>query len=92
MDDISYIYYINLSRRPDRNEHFLNQCEKAKIPLDKIKRFEAIDGSTYNFTEEEKSMFSKCDFLDKHYVNSIMGNQLSHYYILKEMIEKLKQL
>ena len=44
MDKIDKVYYINLNRRPDRNENFLKECKKARIPEYKIKRFEAFDG------------------------------------------------
>ena len=86
MNKISKIYYINLNRRVDRLAHFEEQCKLADIPMDKIQRFEAIDGTTYDFTAEEKQMFSKCNFLNQPYLNKIMGNQLSHYNILKDMI------
>ena len=81
------IYYINLNRRPDRNEHFLRECSIHNIPFNKIKRYEAIDGLTYNFSYEEESMFSRVDYKDQPYKKNIMGNQLSHLNILKEMIE-----
>ena len=79
MKIIDKIYYINLDKRPDRNE-----CNKANIPIDKIQRFKAFDGNTYNFNEYDLSLFKKADYKNKR----IIGNQLSHYYILKEMVEK----
>lgn len=88
MDKIDKIYYINLDRRPDRNEHFLKQCSIHSIPYNKIQRFRAIDGKKYNFSSQEKLMFQRVDYLSQHYVKNIMGNQLSHYNILLEMIEK----
>jgi GR25 family glycosyltransferase involved in LPS biosynthesis len=88
MEKISMMYYINLDRRPNRNEHFFNQCIYANIPFSKIKRYQAIDGSTYQFTEEQKAMFKKVDYKNHSYEKNIMGNQLSHYNILLEMIEK----
>ena len=88
MDKIDKMYYINLNRRPDRNEHFLNECNKANIPKDKIARFEALDGTTYQFNENETNLFNRVDFKGAPYEKKIMGNQMSHFYILKEMIEK----
>ena len=84
---VDAIYYINLNRAPERKEHFLKQCKKESIPNDKIKRFEAIDGKTYVFSEEQKSMFSNSDFRNEPFAPKIMGNQLSHYSILQEMIK-----
>jgi GR25 family glycosyltransferase involved in LPS biosynthesis len=82
------LYYINLNRRPDRNENFLNECAKENLPKDKIIRFEAIDGKTYQFNTYENMLFDKLDSKGSSFAPNIMGNQLSHYYILKEMIEK----
>jgi GR25 family glycosyltransferase involved in LPS biosynthesis len=88
MDKLGKIYYINLARRPDRREHFEVQCKIEDIDFNKIQRYEAIDGLSYEFSEEEKQMFSRCDYLWQPFVKKIMANQLGHYYILKEMIEK----
>jgi len=87
MEKINKIYYINLDRRKDRNEHFLNQCNIENINLEKVKRFKALDGLTYEFSAAEKKMFNKVVYLGKQFEKKIMGNQLSHYYILKEMVE-----
>ena len=86
MDKLGKIYYINLDRRADRREHFEIQCKIEGIPIDKIQRFEAIDGLTYEFTTEEIKLFLRCDYLHQPFAKKIMGNQLSHYSILKEMI------
>ena len=53
MKFIDKIYYINLKNKTERNEHCLKQFELHNIPNNKITRFEAIDGNTYNFTENE---------------------------------------
>ena len=104
MNKIDKIYYINLDRRPDRNTHFLNQCRQHDLPFSKIQRFQAVDGLTFNFTEQIISLFANCDYfrtlnsyrennmLEKYYkiaeglTKKIMGNQLSHYIILKDII------
>ena len=88
MDKLSKIYFINLDRRPDRYEHFLKQCHDNNIEYNKISRFKALDGNLYEFSKKEKNMFINIDYKTKHFSKKIMGNQLSHYYILKEMIEK----
>jgi len=88
MNKISKIYFINLDRRPDRYEHFLKQCNDNNIDFNKIERFRALDGNTYEFSEEEKNMFKKVDYRTQTFSKRIMGNQLSHFSILKEMIDK----
>lgn len=88
MDKISKIYFINLDRRPDRYEHFLKQCHDNNIQFNKIQRFKALDGNSYEFNNKEKSMFKEVDYRTQDFSKRIMGNQLSHYYILKEMIDK----
>ena len=87
MNEISKIYFINLDKRPNRYEHFLKQCHDNNIKFSKINRFKALDGDTYNFSLNEKKMFINVDYRTQNYANKIMGNQLSHYYILKEMIK-----
>ena len=84
---INKIYYINLDRRPDRNQHFLDQCTKFKFDMNNVIRFKGIDGLTYKFSNEEEEMFKNADFIMNESKEKIMGNQLSHYYILKEMIK-----
>jgi len=88
MNKIKKIFYINLLRRPDRNDFFLNSCKKAKIPLKKIERFEAFDGQIYKPTDEEKLMFINCNYSKKKFYNNILCNQLGHYYLLKEIINR----
>ena len=88
MDKIDCIYFINLERRTDRKIHFIEQCLREHIPTEKICRIQAIDGITHPFSRLELSMFSKADFLlnPDPIVKKIIGNQLSHYYLLKEIV------
>jgi GR25 family glycosyltransferase involved in LPS biosynthesis len=86
MNKISKIYFINLDRRPDRYEHFLKQCNEKLIDFSKIIRFKAIDGNLYKFTDIELSMFNNVDYKGKNYERNIIGNQLSHLNILKDMV------
>jgi len=88
MNNISKIFYINLSRRPDRNEHFIKAYKSVGIPDDLIERFEALDGKIYKPSQEESKMFSKCDYKYKFFYNNILCNQLGHYYLLKEIIKR----
>lgn len=81
------IYFINLDRRPDRYEHVLKQMSNNNVNFNNILRIKAIDGNEYEFTKEEKDMFINSDFRTQPYAKKIMGNQLSHYYILKDMIK-----
>lgn len=83
------IYYINLDRRKDRNQHFLKQCKKEGIDLDWVQRVRGIDGKKeLHLKPNEAKMFENADFKDSPFRNNLIGNQLSHYYILEEMIVK----
>jgi len=86
--NIDKFYFINLDKRPNRKDHFLEQCKRENIPPEKIERFSALDGETYQFSPQELKMFEKSD-LDSHwFANRIKGNQLSHYYIMQDMLKK----
>ena len=63
LENFNKIYYINLEHRNDRNTHFLKECSKQGIPLEKIQRFNAINGLTHLFTETEKKLFENVDYL-----------------------------
>lgn len=88
MDKIDRIFYINLDRRPERNYHFIQQCAKHGLPENKIQRFSAIDASKHSFSQIELTMFSRADYCNKPFAARIMCNQLSHYYILKQIIRE----
>jgi len=94
MEKLDMIYFINLNRREDRKNHFLNQCIKENIPLNKVCRIEAIDGLQYKFHINELNMFSNANFLKNPdiIIKKLIGNQLSHYYLLKEIIKKNQKL
>jgi GR25 family glycosyltransferase involved in LPS biosynthesis len=87
MKKISKIYYINLDRVPTRNEHFLNQCKLQDISSEQIVRYSALDGKSYQFSDEEIQMFINVNYKYETYARNIMGNQLSHYNILLEVIQ-----
>ena len=88
MDRIDKLFYINLERRPDRNTHFLNECAKIHIPNDKIERYNAIDGSKMKNGDVDITLFKNADYMNKPFANNIIGNQLSHFNILKEMVHR----
>ena len=79
------IYYINLNRELLRNKYFLS----LDIPHEKLQRFEAIDGITHNFSDEELKLFKNGDHINfpLETRRKMMGNQLSHHYILKDMVK-----
>ena len=82
------IYYINLDRRPDRKDHFLRHCRQEKINMDIVERFRAVDGKTIQLKPDEKRMFENIQYKNSCNRDAIMGNQLSHYYILLDMMRK----
>ena len=86
MNKLSKFYYINLEKRPNRNQNVIDECTKHNVDFNIVKRFNAIDGTTYKFSDEELKMFSRVDYKNRDFKYKIMGNQLSHFYILKEMI------
>jgi GR25 family glycosyltransferase involved in LPS biosynthesis len=93
---IDKFFYINLDERTDRKMHFLDQCDKERIPRDKIERFSAIRGSNHNFTKKEIELFSEVDYIVESFslnvsfdvAKSIMGNHLSHIKIIELMKER----
>lgn len=88
MDKISKIFYINLSRRKDRQIHFLTNCQTVGIPEEKIERYEALDGKNYKPSHKEKQMFANCDYKDRWFYNNILCNQLGHYNLLLEVVKR----
>jgi len=86
--NLDKIYLINLERRKDRLNHFLNECKRESIPMNKFQRFSAIDSKTYNPSEEELKMFKNIDFdLNNSSGKACMCNQLSHYNIILDIIK-----
>lgn len=88
MEKIERFFYLNLDRRTDRKKHFIDECHRVMLPMDKVERYPALDGLVYNLTEKEKPMFEKCDYKNARFFNKIACNQLGHYYILKEIVNK----
>lgn len=83
------IYLINLERRKDRLEHFLNECKREEVDMNKVEIFKALDAKTYKLKDEELKMFEKIDFdLNLFHGKPCVCNQLSHYNILLDMVKK----
>lgn len=102
MDKIDFLYYINLENRLDRNASFLKECARVSIPENKIIRFNAIYGHEHEFTDEEKRLLDTSEYWsgyhhklgplplwnNKRFIYSCAGNQLSHYYVMKDAYER----
>lgn len=90
MTNTTPFYCINLDRAEDRRSHFLKQVEHIGESFDII-RFPAIDGNSYTFSDKETNMFAnyKNNWFGQYegLTKRIMGNQLSHYYILCEVVK-----
>lgn len=69
------IYCVNLNRRPDRLEEV--QKEFERVGLSGIERFEAIDGSTYDWSHTKS-----------HLLVGELGLIETHINIIKEAIDK----
>lgn len=90
--DTVYVRYINLDRRPDRNDDTINKLVNI-LGFDKsnIKRFSAIDGS--NIVEDLRNKNYIGDEIIKtlqsanlNVKTGELGCLLSHYFLLKEII------
>jgi GR25 family glycosyltransferase involved in LPS biosynthesis len=91
------IYYINLDRRPDRNEHI--KKELKKINKDKeVERIPAIDGRTLNIAGLSNELITDEGKLDALNINGGMyyiltpgavGCALSHLNIYNKIIDEL---
>jgi predicted O-methyltransferase YrrM/GR25 family glycosyltransferase involved in LPS biosynthesis len=58
------------------------------IPEDKVVRFEAVNGLNHKFSNSELDMFKNVNYSYMPTKLQIMGNQLSHFKIFQEMIER----
>ena len=89
MEKINKIYYINLDRRPDRNEHFLNQCAKHSLPPTKIQRVQAVDGLTFEFTDKIYNMFINCDFFRTLKYYKEIGMEEAKYQVAETSAKRI---
>jgi GR25 family glycosyltransferase involved in LPS biosynthesis len=68
----------------------IKQLSLAGIPNNIIKRFSAIDGTNECFSEGQLALFKSAEFMHKDFLKpfafKIIGNQLSHFSIYKDVI------
>jgi GR25 family glycosyltransferase involved in LPS biosynthesis len=87
---IPTMYYINLDNAEDRRNHFLSQATKFNASF-KLTRVPAVNGMSHHFTQEELVMFENYKQLWFYPYDitrkKIMGNQLSHYYTLIDVLK-----
>ena len=62
MENLDKLFYINLDKRQDRMDHFIQQCTKHCIPNEKVERYSAVNGENHLFTQKELDMFKQADF------------------------------
>lgn len=92
------IYLINLDRRPDRLERFMNSFENSDMKNMNILRMNAVDGSEIDITRVPLSETAKGElkqiettgFRSKHYqlTRGAIGCYLSHVKVWKDIVEK----
>ena len=90
MDKLDALFFINLERRPDRRDHFIQQCKVHNVDFNKITYVSALDGNSCTFTPEQLQMFENRRFSNNaaNVQQRMMANQLTHYYILKDIVKK----
>ena len=67
---IQEILYLNLDRRPDRNEWFLTHMEKAGVPMEIVKRIPAKDWKDYESVSDTLIQMKNEDGLAQHLFES----------------------
>jgi len=92
------IYLINLDRRPDRLERFMNSFDNSDMKDMKVLRMNAVDGSEIDITRIPLSETAKGElkqiettgFRTKHYqvTRGAIGCYLSHVKVWKDIVEK----
>lgn len=91
MDNIDKIYYINLDRRTDRNEHL----KKITKGMHNVQRVSAVDGKTLDLDKINKNIITGKGINDAKYNKSLyspltrgaIGCALSHRKIWLEIIK-----
>ena len=63
---IEQILYLNLDRRPDRNEWFLENMEAAGVPMGLVERIPAKDWQDYDSVKEILIQMNKEDGFAQH--------------------------
>jgi len=81
MNSIDHIFVINLEKRKDRLQYFMDQCQKYGIK-DQVEIYEAVDGTKLLPTKEIKDLFRNNKFRFKA---GICGCAMSHYNLWKKI-------
>ena len=89
------IIYINLDRRPDRNNNVIEQLNKLNL-LPISERFSAIDGKTLNIDNIDRKIITqnginnakKSDILYTHLTPGAIGCAMSHQAIYKKIVNE----
>ena len=82
-------YYINLSRRLDKNKNTLIELNKSNLLLNKMKRFEAFDGKDIDLNNYNQFNINK-NLLEKR--RGWIGCALSHIELWKTCINNKKPM
>ena len=82
MDWIDKIFVINLNRSTDRWKNCMEQSEKYKFRLE---RFTAIEGNKLT-PEQQEYIHPLCKYL--FCTRGMMGCALSHYFLLKQIVDQ----
>jgi len=88
-DNIDIIYYINLTERTDRKDHFLLEMDKMNIPSDKVHRFNAIKNTRGEVGCSYSHIRVLEEFIDSDYNNCIIFEDDFEFIISKEEFENL---
>lgn len=87
MNHFDVIYYINLDERPDRKEHFLQQCQKYDVDMTKVKRVSAIKHEIPYLGCSKSHLKCLQDFEENDYKNCVI---FEDDFIFKESKEITK--
>jgi GR25 family glycosyltransferase involved in LPS biosynthesis len=77
------IKVVNLKRREDRKNHFIEQFEREGIASNQYEFKEAVDGNELNETTEIQMLFGHNNF---GYRKGVIGCSLSHLNIYNDLI------
>lgn len=85
----SHFYLLNLNRRTDRYESFLNQMYDMHVPCSRIHRFTALE--PHDLLDQELNMFDftnniRLQHENKRTQSCVKCNFLGHYYIWADII------
>lgn len=82
MTGLEKMFVINLARRPDRWDKWLEQAKRWGVPL--FEKFEGVDGATLEMTPTVKNLFRNNNFNNNPFG---FGCALSHFLLWIRLIE-----